>query len=325
MQMKYFSSSISWGVMKIPDFTTGRMDNSAKKRVELHCHTKMSDMDGVSDVKDIIKRAKKWGHKALAITDHGCVQAFPDANHALPSDDDFKIIYGVEGYLVDDLKRIVTNDKGQKLDETYVVFDIETTGFSPVTNRIIEIGAVKVVNGEITDRFSTFVNPKVPIPFEIEKLTSINDSMVIDAETIDLVLPKFLEFVGDAVLVAHNASFDVSFIQENAKRQKIEVDFTYVDTVAIARTLLTGQAKYTLDAVAKTLKISLENHHRAVDDAECTALIFVKFKEMLENDGIITLSDLNELGKSSVEAVRKLHSYHIIILAISLILTLSGP
>ena len=303
------------GVMKIPDFTTGRMDNSAKKRVELHCHTKMSDMDGVSDVKDIIKRAKKWGHKALAITDHGCVQAFPDANHALSSDDDFKIIYGVEGYLVDDLKRIVTNDKGQKLDETYVVFDIETTGFSPVTNRIIEIGAVKVVNGEITDRFSTFVNPKVPIPFEIEKLTSINDSMVIDAETIDLVLPKFLEFVGDAVLVAHNASFDVSFIQENAKRQKIEVDFTYVDTVAIARTLLTGQAKYTLDAVAKTLKISLENHHRAVDDAECTALIFVKFKEMLENDGIITLSDLNELGKSSVEAVRKLHSYHIIILA----------
>ena len=303
------------GVMKIPDFTTGRMDNSAKKRVELHCHTKMSDMDGVSDVKDIIKRAKKWGHKALAITDHGCVQAFPDANHALSSDDDFKIIYGVEGYLVDDLKRIVTNDKGQKLDETYVVFDIETTGFSPVTNRIIEIGAVKVVNGEITDRFSTFVNPKVPIPFEIEKLTSINDSMVIDAETIDLVLPKFLEFVGDAVLVAHNASFDVSFIQENAKRQKIAVDFTYVDTVAIARTLLTGQAKYTLDAVAKTLKISLENHHRAVDDAECTALIFVKFKEMLENDGIITLSDLNELGKSSVEAVRKLHSYHIIILA----------
>ena len=303
------------GVKKIPDFTTTRMDNSAVKRVELHCHTKMSDMDGVADVKDIIKRAKKWGHKAIAITDHGCVQSFPDANHAIDHGDEFKIIYGVEGYLVDDKKEIVTDGKGQTLDETYVVFDIETTGFSPVSNRIIEIGAVKVEHGEITDRFSTFVNPEVPIPFEIEKLTSINDSMVIDADTIEVVLPKFLEFVGDAILVAHNANFDVSFIKENAKRLEIPVDFTYVDTVGIARTLLTGQAKYTLDAVAKTLGISLENHHRAVDDAECTAEIFVKFISMLKKDGIETLEALNELGKSSVEAVRKLHSYHIIILA----------
>lgn len=303
------------GVMKIPDFTTARMDNSARKRVELHCHTKMSDMDGVSDVKDIIKRAKKWGHRALAITDHGCVQAFPDANHALDHGDDFKVIYGVEGYLVDDLKEIVTDGKGQTLDAAYVVFDIETTGFSPVTNRIIEIGAVKVESGQITDRFSAFVNPQVPIPFEIEKLTGISDSMVIDADTIEVVLPRFLEFVGDAALVAHNASFDVGFIKENAKRQNIPVDFTYVDTVGIARTLLTGQAKYTLDAVAKTLKISLENHHRAVDDAECTAEIFLKFIEMLKKDDIYTLEALNELGKSSVDAVRKLHSYHIIILA----------
>ena len=288
------------GVMKIPDFTTARMDNSARKRVELHCHTKMSDMDGVSDVKDIIKCAKKWGHKALAITDHGCVQAFPDANHALEHGDDFKVIYGVEGYLVDDLKEIVTNDKGQSLGDTFVVFDIETTGFSPVTNRIIEIGAVKVENGQITDRFSTFVNPEVPIPFEIEKLTSINDSMVMDAETIETVLPKFLKFVGDAALVAHNANFDVSFIKENAKRQQIAVNFTYVDT---------------LDAVAKTLKISLENHHRAVDDAECTAEIFLKFIEMLAKEEIYTLEAMNDMGKSSVEAIRKLHSFHIIILA----------
>lgn len=196
-----------------------------------------------------------------------------------------------------------------------MVFDIETTGFSPVTNRIIEIGAVKVVNGQIVDRFSTFVNPEVPIPFEIEKLTSINDSMVIDAETIETVLPKFLAFVGDAVLVAHNAGFDVGFIKENARRQNISADFTYVDTVAIARTLLTGQAKYTLDAVAKTLKISLENHHRAVDDAECTAEIFVRFIEMLKKEQINTLAQLNDMGKASVDAVRKLHSYHIIILA----------
>ncbi len=303
------------GVMKIPDFTTARMDNSARKRVELHCHTKMSDMDGVSDVKDIIKRAKKWGHRALAITDHGCVQAFPDANHALDHGDDFKVIYGVEGYLVDDLKEIVTDGKGQTLDAAYVVFDIETTGFSPVTNRIIEIGAVKVESGQITDRFSAFVNPQVPIPFEIEKLTGISDSMVIDADTIEVVLPRFLEFVGDAALVAHNASFDVGFIKENAKRQNIPFELTYVDTVGIARTLLTGQAKYTLDAVAKTLKISLENHHRAVDDAECTAEIFLKFIEMLKKDDVYTLEALNELGKASVDAVRKLHSYHIIILA----------
>ncbi len=303
------------GVMKIPDFTTARMDNSARKRVELHCHTKMSDMDGVSDVKDIIKRAKKWGHRALAITDHGCVQAFPDANHALDHGDDFKVIYGVEGYLVDDLKEIVTDGKGQTLDAAYVVFDIETTGFSPVTNRIIEIGAVKVENGQITDRFSAFVNPQVPIPFEIEKLTGISDSMVIDADTIEVILPRFLEFVGDAALVAHNASFDVGFIKENAKRQNIPFELTYVDTVGIERTLLTGQAKYTLDAVAKTLKISLENHHRAVDDAECTAEIFLKFIEMLKKDDIYTLEALNELGKASVDAVRKLHSYHIIILA----------
>lgn len=303
------------GVMKIPDFTTARMDNSARKRVELHCHTKMSDMDGVSDVKDIIKRAKKWGHRALAITDHGCVQAFPDANHALDHGDDFKVIYGVEGYLVDDLKEIVTGDKGQRLDGTFVVFDIETTGFSPVANRIIEIGAVKVDKGQVVDRFSVFVNPEVPIPFEIEKLTGINDSMVMEAKTIETILPQFLDFVGDAVLVAHNANFDVSFIKENAKRQQLPVDFTYVDTVGIARMLLTGQAKYTLDAVAKTLKISLENHHRAVDDAECTAEIFMKFIEMLAKEEVYTLAEMNEMGKSSVDAVRKLHSFHIIILA----------
>ena len=213
------------------------------------------------------------------------------------------------------MKEIVTNGRGQSLDETYVVFDIETTGFSPVNNKIIEIGAVKVTNGEIVDRFSTFVNPEVPIPFEIEKLTNINDSMVMEADTIETVLPQFMEFIDGTILVAHNANFDVSFIRENCKRQDIDFDYTYVDTVAIARTLLTGQAKYTLDAVAKTLGISLDNHHRAVDDAECTAEIFVKFIAMLKKDDIMTLSELNELGKKSVDAVRKLHSYHIIILA----------
>ena len=172
------------GIKKIPDFTSVRMDTSPEKRVELHCHTKMSDMDGVSEVKDIVKRAMKWGHKAIAITDHGDVQAFPDANHAISPDDDFKVIYGVEAYLVDDLKDIITNSKNQNLDDTYVVFDLETTGFSPDKNKIIEIGAVKVVHGEITERFSTFVNPEVPIPYRIEELTSIRDDMVIDAPKI---------------------------------------------------------------------------------------------------------------------------------------------
>ena len=199
------------GIKKIPDFRKGRQDTSPEKRVELHCHTKMSDMDGVSDVKDIVKRAMEWGHKAIAITDHGVVQSFPEANHAVPKDSDFKVIYGVEAYLVDDLKDMVVNSHAQNLDDTYIVFDLETTGFSPSVNRIIEIGAVKVESGKITERFSTFVNPDVPIPFRIEELTGINDNMVLDAPRIDEVLPEFLEFCGDAVMVAHNASFDMSF------------------------------------------------------------------------------------------------------------------
>ncbi len=323
-----------YGIKKITDFTTTRMDTAPHKRVELHCHTKMSDMDGVSEAKDIVKRAYKWGHKAVAITDHGVVQGFTDANHVWDDlwkaektkrveageenpdkQDFFKILYGVEAYLVDDLKEIVTGDRGQTLSDDFVVFDIETTGFSPVNNRIIEIGAVKVCGGEVVDRFSAFVNPQVPIPFEIEKLTGIRDDMVMDAPPIEEVLPEFLEFCRDCVLVAHNANFDMSFIIENAGRQGFSTDFTYVDTVGIARVLLPNQSKHTLDAVAKTLNISLENHHRAVDDAECTAWIFVKFIRMLAEQEITTLAEVNAFGAASVELVRKLPSYHAIILA----------
>ena len=322
------------GIKKIPDFTTSRSDTSVQKRVELHCHTKMSDMDGVSEAKDIVKRAYKWGHPAIAITDHGVVQSFPDANHVWEDlwkaekakrieagdpnpdkQDFFKVIYGMEAYLVDDLKEIVTGDEGQDLNVDFVVFDIETTGFSPVNNKIIEIGAVKIQQGEITDRFSVFVNPGVPIPFEIEKLTSINDSMVMDAPPIEVILPQFLDFCQNAVLVAHNANFDMSFIMENAKKQGLLRKFTFVDTLGIARVLLTHQAKHTLDAVAKTLSISLENHHRAVDDAECTAHIFLKFSAMLRERGADTLSRINALGESSPDIIKKLTSYHAIILA----------
>lgn len=303
------------GMKKIPDFTTPRLDNSMEKRVELHCHTKMSDMDGVSDVKDIIKRAKAWGHKAIAITDHGAVQAFTDAYHSVSPEDDFKVIYGLEAYLVDDLKEIITNSKNQSLDDSYVVFDLETTGFSPNTCKIIEIGAVKVENGVITERFSEFVNPQVPIPFKIEELTGIRDDMVMGAETIEEILPRFMEFCEGCVMIAHNAEFDMSFIRKNCMDLDIPCDHTVGDTVAMARILLPALHRFKLDTVAKALKISLENHHRAVDDAECTAHIFVKFIEMLKERHIETLNDLNSLGATSVDTVKKLPTHHAIILA----------
>ena len=303
------------GIKKIPSFVSTRMDTSPVKRVELHCHTKMSDMDGVSDVKDIIKRAMKWRHKALAITDHGDVQAFPDANHAIGKDDDFKIIYGMEAYLVDDLKGLVEHPMGQSFADTFVVFDLETTGFSPSKNQIIEIGAVKVVNGSITERFSTFVNPKVPIPFEIEQLTSINDDMVLDAPTIDEILPKFMEFCQDAVMVAHNADFDMSFIKHNCSALGLECEKTVLDTVALSRVLLPALNRFKLDTVAKALNVSLAHHHRAVDDAACTAEIFVRLVEMLRDRGVETMEDLDQMESYTEETIRKMPSYHAIMLA----------
>ena len=306
------------GIRKTSDFRVTRKDKYPEKRVELHCHTKMSDMDGVSEAKDLVKRAHDWGHPAIAITDHGVVQGFTDANHViedLDKNDPFKVIYGVEGYLVDDLTKIAENEKGQDLEGTYVVFDIETTGFSAVTDRIIEIGAVKVEDGKITDKFSTFVNPKRPIPFRITELTGITDEMVIGSPDIETILPQFIEFIGDAVLVAHNASFDVGFIEQNCKRQKIEADFTYVETVALARVLLPALNRFKLDTVAKALNISLENHHRAVDDAGCTAEIFVKFVQMLKERELTTLAKVNEFGDLNPDSIKKLPTYHVIILA----------
>ena len=303
------------GIKKIPSFVSTRMDTSPVKRVELHCHTKMSDMDGVSDVKDIIKRAMKWGHKALAITDHGDVQAFPDANHAIGKDDDFKIIYGMEAYLVDDLKGLVENPMGQTFADSFVVFDLETTGFSAAKNKIIEIGAVKVVNGSITERFSTFVNPKVPIPYEIEQLTHITDDMVLDAPMIHEILPQFMEFCQNAVMVAHNADFDMSFIRHNCDLLGLECEKTVLDTVALARVLLPSLNRFKLNTIAKALNISLENHHRAVDDAACTAEIFTKFVEMLRERGIETMENLEQMESYTEESIRKLPSYHAIMLA----------
>lgn len=306
------------GIRKISDFTTTRKDTSPEKRVELHCHTKMSDMDGVSEAQALVARAHDWGHQAIAITDHGVVQAFPDANHyveRLDKEDPFKIIYGVEAYLVDDLTEIAVNEQGQTLDDTFVVFDIETTGFSAAEDRIIEIGAVKITDGVIVDRFSTFVNPEVPIPFEIQQLTHITDDMVLEAPKIEEALPAFLDFVGESALVAHNAGFDVGFIEQNCVRLGRSRTFTSVDTVGLARVLLPTLSKYKLNIVAKALNISLENHHRAVDDAAATAEIYVKFIEMLKERGMTTLKEVNAFGDMNPDAIKKMPTYHAIILA----------
>ena len=307
-------SSIT-GIKKIGNFTSSRMDNSPKKRVELHCHTKMSDMDGVTDASALLKRAKSWGMTAMAITDHGCVQAFPEAYHTYTEKDDFKVLYGVEAYIVDDSKDLVVNSKNQSLDGKFVVFDLETTGFSSIQNKIIEIGAVKVENGKITDRFSTFVNPQVPIPFEIEQLTGIKDEMVMGADTIEVILPQFMQFCEGCVMVAHNAGFDIGFIEENCKRQNLKYDFTVMDTVTLARVLLPALNRYKLDTVAKALGVSLENHHRAVDDAGCTAEIFVKFIAMLKEQGAECLDKVNQIGSASVDAIKKMPTYHAVIIA----------
>ena len=241
--------------------------------------------------------------------------AFPDANHAVSPEDDFKVIYGVEAYLVDDLKDVIVNSKNQQLDDVYVVFDLETTGFSPDKNKIIEIGAVKVERGAITERFSTFVNPEVPIPFHIEELTSIRDDMVMNAPKIEEILPQFLEFCEGAIMVAHNAEFDMSFIRKNCERQQLTAEFTVIDTVALARMLLPHLNRFKLDTVAKALGISLDHHHRAVDDAACTAEIFVKFIQMLKDRGMQTLDEVNRMGQASAETIKKLPTYHAIMLA----------
>ena len=291
-----------------------RMDNEEEKRVELHLHTNMSTMDGMTSASTLIERAAKWGHKAIAITDHGVVQAFPDAQSASKKFG-VKVIYGVEGYLVDDGTLIALNERGEALDDSYVVFDLETTGFSSKNDKIIEIGAVKIQNGKIVDRFSEFVNPEKSIPYKITELTGISDDMVKDSETIETLLPKFLEFCKGSALVAHNATFDTGFIKNNCRRLNLDYDFTVVDTVPLARFLYPELKKVKLNIVAKHLGISLENHHRAVDDAKATAdILLVCFKKLKEEKEIFTLKDLNNEFLSNID-IKRLPSYHIIILA----------
>lgn len=291
-----------------------RMDNSEEKRVELHLHTTMSAMDAVCSANSIVSKAAQFGHKAVAITDHGVVQAFPDAQSA-GKKNGVKILYGVEGYLVDNGTPIVSNGDEGDLDGEFVVFDIETTGFSNKNDKIIEIGAVKLRDGEVVDRFSRFINPERTIPAVIIELTGITDEMVKDEQLIEDVLPEFMEFVGDATLVAHNAAFDIGFIKKNLRDLGKELPNQVMDTVPLARFLYPELKRVKLNILAKHLGVSLENHHRAVDDAKATAdILMVCFKKIKEELEIFDLKTLNKEFLANVD-IKKQPMSHVIILA----------
>ena len=296
-----------------------REDKAEVKRVELHMHTKMSQMDAMTSAGDLIKRAMKWGMKSIAITDHGVVQAFPEAHKLLGRDNpDMKIIYGVEAYLAPDKENSVTNPKGQDLDTTYCVLDLETTGFSAVTEKITEIGVMKVKNGEVIDEFSCFVNPEKPIPQRVVEVTNITDDMVKDAETIDKVFPKLLEFLGDSIIVAHNAKFDVGFLKHNAKQLGYEFDYTVIDTLTLAKDIFPNFKKYKLGKIADELGIVVEVAHRALDDVDTTVKVFNVMIQKLKDRGVTKVEEIDTLGRdeqSRKEEYKKLNTYHAIILA----------
>ena len=292
-----------------------RMDHAETKRVELHMHTQMSQMDGMTSATDLIKRAMKWGWKSIAITDHGVVQAFPEAHKLLGRNNpDMKVIYGVEAYLVPDKTPSVSFPKKQDIDTEYCVLDIETTGLSFRTEKITELGAVIYKNGEIIDEFEGFVNPEKPIPAEVVEVTHITDDMVKDAETIETILPKFLEFIGDRVIVAHNADFDVGFIKYNAEKLGIKLENTYIDTLRLAKDLFPDYKKYKLGIIAEKLGIKVEVAHRALDDVITLVKVFKVMLDMLKEKGAKTVNDIDKLEEGKAD-FKKLPSYHAIILA----------
>ncbi|WP_425807618.1 DNA polymerase III subunit alpha [Desulfitobacterium sp. Sab5] len=296
-----------------------RRDLAEVKRVELHMHTQMSQMDAMTSATDLIKRAMSWGMKAIAITDHGVVQSFPEAHKLLGRDNpDMKIIYGVEAYLAPDKKPSVTNPKGQGIDTTYCVLDLETTGFSTVTEKITEIGIMKLQGGKVIDEFSCFVNPEKPIPARVVEVTNITDDMVKDAETIDQVFPKILDFMNGSVLVAHNAEFDIGFLKHNAKVLGYDFDYTYVDTLTLAKELFPDYKTYKLGRIAKNLGIKVEVAHRALDDVDTTVKVFKVMLEKLKQRGAEALEDIDRYGsdeEAKKEEYKKLKTYHAIILA----------
>lgn len=296
-----------------------RRDDSEVKRVELHLHTKMSQMDGMSSAADLIKRAMSWGMKSIAITDHGVVQSFPEAHKLLGRNNpDMKVIYGVEAYLAPDKKPSVRNIKGQSLDTTYCVLDLETTGFSPRLEKITEIGVMKYQDGKVVDKFSCFVNPEKSIPPRVVEVTGITDDMVRNAETIDKVFPELLEFIKDSVLVAHNAEFDVGFLRHVARELGYEFDFTYLDTLSLAYELFPEYKTYKLGRIAKNLGIKVDVAHRALDDVDTTVKVFKVMLDMLKERGVNTLEDIEIYASDETakkEAFKKLRTHHAIILA----------
>ncbi|WP_077367525.1 PolC-type DNA polymerase III [Anaerosalibacter sp. Marseille-P3206] len=289
-----------------------RMDTSKDKRVELHLHTQMSAMDGMTSFSDLAKQAKEWGHSAIAITDHGVVQSFPEAMDA-GKKYGLKIIYGLEGYLVDDSRSIVINHNDEELNTEYVVFDIETTGFSPINDKITEIGAVKIKDGKIVDKYNQLINPQIPIPEKIVKLTGITDELVSNKPKVDEILPEFFDFIKGSVLVAHNASFDVGFIRHNLSNIGLKLENPVLDTLELSRVLFPNLKSHKLNIVAKHLNVSLENHHRAVDDAKATADIFLNCLDILEGKGVKTLDEINT-ALSDNKKTYKDETYHIVIL-----------
>ena len=291
-----------------------RTDEAKEKRVELHMHTKMSQMDGITSATDLLKRAAKWGMKSIAITDHGVVQAFPEAHHFCEKNSDLKVIYGVEAYLAPDRTPVVSFPRGQDLDTTYCVLDLETTGFSFRTEKITEIGIMKIKNGEVLDEFSCFVNPEKPIPQRVVEVTNITDDMVKDAETIDKVFPKMMEFIGDSVLVAHNADFDIGFLKYNATELGYTLDNTYLDTLRLAKELFPDYKKYKLGIIAENLGIKVEVAHRALDDVDTTVKVFNVMIDMLKEKGAKKIEDIDELCAGKTD-FKRLPTYHAIILA----------
>ncbi len=289
-----------------------RTDHAEKKRVELHLHTNMSSMDGLIPPDVIVKTAKKWGHAAVAITDHGNVQAYPEAMIAAEKCD-MKVIYGMEAYFVNDTASAVYGQYSGQFSDEFIVFDLETTGLSHQTCKITEIGAVRVKDGEILETYNTFVNPECPIPEEVSKLTSITDEMVADARTIREVLPEFMNFIGDRLLIAHNADFDTGFIRAAANDQGIPFENPYMDTLALSRYLNPEMKAHKLDMLAKRYGLGDFNHHRACDDAHMLALIFFAMVEQLRGIDIHNFSELqNEMSAKANPLT--LPSYHQIIL-----------
>lgn len=289
-----------------------RTDNEIEKRIELHAHTRFSALDGVAPVDSLIRKAAQWGHSAIAITDHGVVQAFPEAFEA-SRETGVKVIYGMEGYLIDDLPFIRQATFNWEENQHFIVFDIETTGLNPMKDAITEIGAVRVKEGVITEKFHSFINPGMPIPKGIIKLTGITDEMVKDAPSAEQVIPDFLNFAADGVLTAHNAPFDLGFLQAKTAKLGLEIKNEVLDTLVLVRKLFPQLRTHKLSAMADYLNIGMERAHRAHDDAEATAKMLIKCMERIKADKSFE-SPVSHGSPIQKEILRKLRAYHVTLL-----------